>query len=533
MEPNNKITLKLNKPQEGEIKVHSQIINDLSSGIYSSPASCIKELVNNSYDADASLVNIRIKPIDDTIIVIDNGTGMNAKDFDNNFAWISKSNKRNSKERSEIYNRPLIGKIGIGFIAVNEICHSLKVTSSKKGESIKFEALIDFNKIIENNDSEDIIKGTYTLINEEEDKDVHYTIIQLIDLKDSVIDILNDKQYHSNVARSKNKDFDTKRYNDMKEIITHIKSKKLKTFKEENAYTQFILDLSSYIPVQYIDDGPIKGHKDKIIESIVKEIKNYNFKVDLDGIYLKKPIFFDITDGQRYACVSFNDVIEVGEDDSLEVRGYFFSKGSLLTPREINGVAIRVRGIPIAIEFGYDTTLMSYPNYVDQIFRNWVTGEIYVTGGLEEAMNIDRKSFRITHPKYLALQNYLHKFLREKLFSKDVKSVYSGNKVVRDEKKRKANNERKKKILNKEDVKIEIKKNDGSNSDSNPVIITETKSVSTVTVNQSFRNKFKKSDWASIEDILIIFEKAYSESKGNSDELRKIFYSLITELKGK
>src|SRR5882672_1390935 len=108
-----KITLAIGVPQYGNIKVHSQILNDLSSGIYSSPASCIKELINNSYDADAKLVTVRIKPVQNSITIIDDGLGMNAEDFDKNFAWISKSNKRNHGELSPTLKRPLIGKIGI------------------------------------------------------------------------------------------------------------------------------------------------------------------------------------------------------------------------------------------------------------------------------------------------------------------------------------------------------------------------------------------------------------------------------------
>lgn len=289
---NRKITLDLDVIQEGTIKVHSQIINDLSSGIYSSPASCIKELVNNSYDADASLVNIRIKPIDDTIIIIDDGNGMNAIDFDENFAWISKSNKRNSGELSQKYNRPLIGKIGIGFIAVNEICHSMKVVSSKKGETVKFVANIDFDQIVTSNNTDEIIKGKYSLVNEEEEKETHYTIIELIQLKDSVIGLLNDKQYHSKIARIKNKNFDNFLFSSMKDILMQYEKKKLNTFKEENAYTQFILDLASFIPVEYIDDGPIKGYTDKIISGLVKDHHKLNFKVDLDGIFFKKTYIF-------------------------------------------------------------------------------------------------------------------------------------------------------------------------------------------------------------------------------------------------
>ena len=99
-ESKKEITLELDVIQKGNIKVNSKIIDDLSSGIYSSPASCIKELVNNSYDAEAKNVVIRIKPLDDSITIIDDGVGMNAEDFANNFAWISKSNKRNDGELS-------------------------------------------------------------------------------------------------------------------------------------------------------------------------------------------------------------------------------------------------------------------------------------------------------------------------------------------------------------------------------------------------------------------------------------------------
>jgi len=349
----NDINLNLDTIQEGTIKVHSQIINDLSSGIYSSPASCIKELVNNSYDADASKVIIRIKPINDTIIIVDDGNGMNAIDFDNNFAWISKSNKRNRGEISQKFDRPLIGKIGIGFIAVNEICNSMRVISSKKGEDIKFIADIDFNKIIESNEDDKIIKGTYQLINEEEEEAEHYTIIELNDLKESIKDILNDKQYYSELARKKNKNFDDFSPRSMREILEFHKQKKLKTFKEENAYINFILDLASYIPVEYIEDAPIVGHNDEIISEIINTHNNLNFKVDLDGIELKKPIYYTPSPEQPYACASFNEKIPLKNGDSdkfIEVKGYFFSYDRLLTPRELNGVSIKIKGIPIALE---------------------------------------------------------------------------------------------------------------------------------------------------------------------------------------
>ena len=69
-----KITMEKDKVQTGYIRVAAQIIQDLSSGIYSSPAIALKELVNNSYDANATklivAVNFTFSPIFEDITVI-------------------------------------------------------------------------------------------------------------------------------------------------------------------------------------------------------------------------------------------------------------------------------------------------------------------------------------------------------------------------------------------------------------------------------------------------------------------------------
>lgn len=79
---------------DGEILVGSRIIDDLSSGLYNSPASCLKELVNNSYDADATVVEVLIKPDAEFIAIEDNGCGMSKAEFSTHFSRISESHKR-------------------------------------------------------------------------------------------------------------------------------------------------------------------------------------------------------------------------------------------------------------------------------------------------------------------------------------------------------------------------------------------------------------------------------------------------------
>src|SRR5688572_12355851 len=99
----------------GEIVVASRIVDYLSSGLYESPAACLKELVNNSYDADAKLVNIFVKPDADRIIIEDDGLGISKEEFVKHFSRVSESYKREGATKTPS-GRPIIGKIGIGFI---------------------------------------------------------------------------------------------------------------------------------------------------------------------------------------------------------------------------------------------------------------------------------------------------------------------------------------------------------------------------------------------------------------------------------
>src|SRR5258708_7599997 len=78
----------------GEIVVSSRIIDELSSGLYESPAQCLKELVNNAYDADATEVVMSVRPDADVIIINDNGTGLTRNTFERHFRRIAESRKR-------------------------------------------------------------------------------------------------------------------------------------------------------------------------------------------------------------------------------------------------------------------------------------------------------------------------------------------------------------------------------------------------------------------------------------------------------
>src|SRR3989338_7740733 len=164
----------------------SKIVKDLSSGIYSSPANCIKEIINNSFDADAKKVTIRAKPAMDLFSITDDGVGMSLEEFQEQFSVISKSLKRISSEKSKIYKRPLIGKIGIGFIAISEICDTLTIISKKKDDVGRIRAEIDFKKFKEEDEeNEEFYKKSSFILEYQEvpdEKQVQYTKVILTEL---------------------------------------------------------------------------------------------------------------------------------------------------------------------------------------------------------------------------------------------------------------------------------------------------------------------------------------------------------------
>jgi HSP90 family molecular chaperone len=72
----------------GVVRVASTIVDYLSSGLYKSPGACLKELINNSYDADASKVTVLVKPDADQIIISDDGIGFTKAQFQTHFNHV-------------------------------------------------------------------------------------------------------------------------------------------------------------------------------------------------------------------------------------------------------------------------------------------------------------------------------------------------------------------------------------------------------------------------------------------------------------
>src|SRR5438046_1484294 len=107
------------------IYLSAKVFGHLSQGLYRTPAGAVKELISNSFDADATLVRIHTDfPRFETFSCEDNGTGMSQEEFLRlmNRGIGSSYKRQTTPTLTPTYQRPLIGRLGLGILSLAQIC---------------------------------------------------------------------------------------------------------------------------------------------------------------------------------------------------------------------------------------------------------------------------------------------------------------------------------------------------------------------------------------------------------------------------
>lgn len=128
------------------LKTDERVFARITDGIYREPASALRELIANAYDADATEVRIETDaPRFSKIVVRDNGHGLSEQALIHVICHIGGSLKRTEegKQFNVVNNadattspggRKLIGKLGIGLFSVSQLTHHLIIVTKVKGE---------------------------------------------------------------------------------------------------------------------------------------------------------------------------------------------------------------------------------------------------------------------------------------------------------------------------------------------------------------------------------------------------------------
>ncbi|MCR4313305.1 MAG: ATP-binding protein [Candidatus Roizmanbacteria bacterium] len=120
-----------NQKKQFKFKFSLEILNLLGRGLYRSFATVIAEAISNSWDAEATEVHITIGK--DKLTVEDNGKGMNVEDFQGKFLEVGYSRRDDKSNKSK---RNVIGRKGIGKLAMLSISEKITILSKKDGQEI-------------------------------------------------------------------------------------------------------------------------------------------------------------------------------------------------------------------------------------------------------------------------------------------------------------------------------------------------------------------------------------------------------------
>lgn len=176
------------------IQIDKSHLSTIGERMYTQSLDLIRELVANAYDADATIVNIRVDK--DSIIVEDNGTGMD-KDGLRQYLTIG-SNYKKENQLSSKFKRVRIGEFGIGKFAVLSVCDRFEIYT----RSGNYAATLKFNR----NDFETRDDWNVPIIEHEKSREPSGTRVSLFAIKKeiSLFDIerhlthifpLNDKNF--------------------------------------------------------------------------------------------------------------------------------------------------------------------------------------------------------------------------------------------------------------------------------------------------------------------------------------------------
>lgn len=137
-----------------KMRISRLTIDKLGIKLYDRVSAVLAELIANSYDADATEVNVSLpwgvtlaskspKPNDPEyeIRVTDNGHGMTSAEVNDNYLLVGSDRRaRTGTDKSRSLSRPVMGRKGIGKLAPFGICRTIEVITCGSTDSDKTES---------------------------------------------------------------------------------------------------------------------------------------------------------------------------------------------------------------------------------------------------------------------------------------------------------------------------------------------------------------------------------------------------------
>lgn len=118
------------------------VLEHLGINLYSNVPSVLSEVVANSWDADASTVDVSLDSARKQITIQDDGSGMNRSDVNKRFLRVGYK-RRDEQPGLTPKGRPPMGRKGIGKLSLFSVADVIEVYTVKDGEKSAFRMELD------------------------------------------------------------------------------------------------------------------------------------------------------------------------------------------------------------------------------------------------------------------------------------------------------------------------------------------------------------------------------------------------------
>ena len=247
-----------------KIELSAKVFGHISQGLYRTPAGAIKELISNAYDAGAENVKIHTGfPAFRAFSCEDNGSGISLEQFEHLMKrGIGNSDKRVADTYSVKYDRPVIGRLGLGLLSLAQICTEFDIISHHETSGKAFRATIrfpaysreDIDRIIKEKEAtkEQLVQhGEYLVETTPYQSDKSGVKIYTNHLRHGFVRRMKELGQYGNLKVFKKNG----PYSDFDQFIAAIASLKTKSLFFMSHYDQLLFGLAIASPLLYVGSG--------------------------------------------------------------------------------------------------------------------------------------------------------------------------------------------------------------------------------------------------------------------------------------
>ena len=120
-----------------QMTINLNVLNHLGINLYSNVPAVLSEVVANSWDADATKVDIQIE--NNKIVITDDGDGMTLKDINDKYLMVGYERRKGKEDALTPKGRSVMGRKGIGKLSLFSIANIVRVETVKGEERNGFE----------------------------------------------------------------------------------------------------------------------------------------------------------------------------------------------------------------------------------------------------------------------------------------------------------------------------------------------------------------------------------------------------------